>query len=103
MTTITSQFVLGNPCPPLSKVGNMSRPACPLNENKKIKKEGVWLLLGVVEEKVYYRHMGAHSQRHLGESRVDMTLRHMKRWRGERRGGGEEIGTAARRHKEEEK
>lgn len=30
---------------------------------------------GKVEEKVYYRHMGGHSQgqRHPGESRIDMT------------------------------
>ena len=43
------------------------------------------MLLLVTVEKVYYRHVGEHSQRqtHLGESRVIVTLR------GE--GGGEEM------------
>ena len=35
----------------------------------------------MVEEKVYYRYVGEHSQRqgHLGESRVVMTLSHVQR------------------------
>jgi len=43
------------------------------------KKEGVWLLLGMVEEKVYYGCMGEHSQRqkHLGGAKVVRTLRDM--------------------------
>ena len=54
----------------------------------------------MVEEKVYYRYVGEHSQRqgHLGESRVNMTLSHVRRrvrregGRGERRrGGGERV------------
>jgi predicted phosphoadenosine phosphosulfate sulfurtransferase len=43
-------------------------------KNKK-KEKGPWLLLGMVEEDVYYRYVGEHSQRqeHLGEHRVNMT------------------------------
>jgi hypothetical protein len=39
----------------------------------------------MVEEKVYYRYVGEHSQRqgHLGESRGDMSLNHVGRWGGE--------------------
>jgi len=35
-----------------------------------------YLLLGMVEKKVYHRYEGEHSQswRHLGESKVNMTL-----------------------------
>jgi hypothetical protein len=47
-----------------------------LNEKKKkgeIKRKGTCLVLGIVEEKVYYRYVGEHSQRqeHLGEYRVN--------------------------------
>lgn len=46
----------------------------------------------MVEEKVYYGCMGEHSQRqkHLGEVKVVMTLRDMRRWGGEGRGKAEE-------------
>ena len=48
----------------------------------------------MVEEKVYYRHVGEHSQRqrHLGESRVDMTRLSCTMW-------GEGEGKAERRVK----
>ena len=52
----------------------------------------------MVEEKVYYRYVGEHSQRqtHLGESRVVMTLNHVVRGGGE---GRAELSIAARRSK----
>ena len=39
----------------------------------------------MVEEKVYYRYVGEHSQRqtHLGESRVLLTINHVGRGEGE--------------------
>lgn len=42
---------------------------------KRNKKERAWLAPGVEEEEVHYRDVGEHSQRqrHLGESRVDVT------------------------------
>lgn len=42
---------------------------------KRNKKERTWLLLGIMEEKVYYRYKGEQRQRQrpLGESRVDMS------------------------------
>ena len=45
------------------------------------------MLLLVTVEKVYYRHVGEYSQRqgHLGESRVDMTLSHVRRGAAEER------------------
>jgi hypothetical protein len=33
------------------------------NKQKEVKKERIWLLLGKVEEEVYYRYVGEHSQR----------------------------------------
>lgn len=52
---------------------------------KRNKKERTWLLLGMKKEKVYYTHVGKHSQRlgHLGESRVVTTLNPVRR-RGEK-------------------
>lgn len=51
----------------------------------------------MVEEKVYYRHMGEHSQRqkHVGESSVDMTRSHVRRRGEERRRERGESGVAA--------
>lgn len=44
---------------------------------------------GMVEEKVYYRFVGEHSQRqtHPGEFRVVMTLNYVGRWEGKGEGG----------------
>lgn len=59
-----------------------------LNEQKKSEKERARLLSDMVEEEVYCRYEGTHSQRweHLGQSRVDVTLSHGRReGRGKRR------------------
>lgn len=56
---------------------------------KERKRKGTCLLLGVVEDKFYYRCVGEHKQTHgyLRDSRVDMTrLSHVRR---EGRGEGE--------------
>jgi hypothetical protein len=68
-------------------------------EREKRKRERTWLTLGMVE-KVYFRHMGEHSQRqgHLGEPRVDMT---QSNGRGGGREGKGEPGAASRRPKED--
>lgn len=60
-------------------------------KKKEIEKEreGTWLTLGIVVEKVFYRYVGKHSQRqeHLENSREDMTLSFVRRWqRGRERG-----------------
>lgn len=48
---------------------------------EKEKKEKIFLFVGVVEEKVYYRYIGEHSQRqgHQGEHRMGMALSHVKK------------------------
>jgi hypothetical protein len=55
-------------------------------KKKEIKRKG--LLLGVVEEEVYCRHLGEHSQRqgHPRESRLVMNLSHVRRARREGEG-----------------
>jgi hypothetical protein len=57
--------------------------------------------MDVLGQKVYYRHLGEHSQRreHLGESRVNVTLSHEKRQGGEGRVERGEPSAAARRHR----
>lgn len=47
-----------------------------IEKRKKKGEKERWLFLGLVEGKVHYKHVGAHSQRPepLGKSRVDMTL-----------------------------
>ena len=70
----------------------MQEPLCSLNKKKlkkkKKRKERTRLLMGVVEEKVYYTLRREYSQRlgHLGESRVVMTLSCVW-WGGRERGG----------------
>ena len=65
------------------------------------------MLLGMVEEKVYYRYVGEHSQRqkHLGEPRVDMTRLSLAMWGGERgrRSSKGKPGAAARTSKVQKK
>lgn len=60
------------------------------------------MLLGMVEKKVSCRQKGEHSQRqrHLGESRVDMTLSHVKKGEGVETGEKEEPSVAAKREKD---
>jgi hypothetical protein len=61
-----------------------------LNENKTNKEESTWLLLGLVEEDIYYKYVGEHSQRkgHLGEFRVRRTLSHVEDGGGRVEGRG---------------
>lgn len=68
----------------------------------KKKRKETWLLLGMVEGKVYCRYMGLHSQRqgqgHLEESRMVMTLSHVGRGGEERQKPGAKPG--GQRYKE---
>lgn len=49
----------------------------------------------MLEEKVYCKYIREQRQEHLGEARVDMTLSHVRRGRGEGRGERQEPGAAA--------
>lgn len=61
------------------------------------------MVLGMVDEKVYYRYLGEHRQRqgHLGESREDMTRLNWATWEGE--GGKEEWEYRGTRYQEPQK
>lgn len=62
-------------------------------DEKKIEKKGAWLLLRMVQEKIYYRCEGQHSQKlgHLGKTRMDVNRLIWAMWGKEVAGGaGEE-------------